>query len=121
MNPIQPISSQVRAVGLQTSEPPKSQARTKDFEDILATADINISKHAARRLSRRGIDVSSVQADRLVSAIDTASQKGAKTSLVLMEELALVVRIPERTVVTAMSPSAMRDGIVTQIDSAIVI
>ena len=78
-------------------------------------------EHAARRLSRRGIEVDSAQAQKLVTAIDRAAAKGSRTSLVLMDELALLVRIPERTVVTAMSPGAMRDGVVTQIDSAVMI
>jgi flagellar operon protein len=106
--------------GTPTTES-RVQSSTQEFEDVLSAADINISKHASRRMSRRHIDVNAQQAERLVSAIDSASLKGAKTSLVLMKELALVVRIPERTVVTAMSPSAMRNGLVTQIDSAVVI
>lgn len=121
MSTIGSTDVQVRPIQPQAPERARAEARFKGFEDLLADADINISKHAARRISRRGINVSTTQAERLISAIDTASQKGAKTSLVLMKELALVVRIPERTVVTAMSPSSMRDGFVTQIDSAIVI
>ena len=121
MNTIQPDVTQVKAIQPQALDSAKSTTRDSGFEDVLASADISISKHAARRLSRRSIDVSANTAKQLVSAIDTASQKGAKTSLVLMKELALVVRIPERTVVTAMSPSAMRNGLVTQIDSAVVI
>lgn len=121
MNTPQPIAFRNMEIQAAAPEQGTVQDREKGFEEILASADINISKHAARRLSRRGIHVSSNQAERLVAAIDTASLKGAKTSLVLMNELALVVRIPERTVVTAMSPSAMRNGLVTQIDSAVVI
>jgi flagellar operon protein len=80
-----------------------------------------LSQHAARRLDRRGLEVSSAQAERLVSAIDRAAAKGSRTSLVLLDQLALLVRIPERTVVTAMSPDAMREGVVTRIDSAVMI
>lgn len=121
MNTVHPVVSQIREIQPDASPKGKTEDRHKGFEDILASADIHISKHAARRLSRRDIVVSTNQAERLVTAVDTASQKGAKTSLVLMKELALVVRIPERMVVTAMSPSAMRNGWVTQIDSAVII
>jgi hypothetical protein len=40
--------------------------------------------------------------------------------LVLLDELALLVKVPQRLVMTAMNQSAMRDGVVTRIDSAVV-
>ena len=108
----------------RTRSLPPAQPRTPDrlaFDSILAGADVTVSRHARERLDRRDIQVGAQQARRLAAAIDRAAAKGSRTSLVLLNELALLVRIPERVVVTAMSPEAMRDGVVTQIDSAVVI
>jgi flagellar operon protein len=122
MNPIAHIGAHVPTVRTDSSPEATSAAQAgRVFDEVLASARVNLSQHAARRLSRRGIEVNSAQARRLVTAIDRAAAKGSRTSLVLMDELALLVRIPERTVVTAMSPGAMRDGVVTQIDSAVMI
>lgn len=61
------------------------------------------------------------QAARLDGGLDQLAARGSETSLVLMDEMALLVRVPQRMVVTAMSQSAMRDGVVTRIDSAVVV
>ena len=91
------------------------------FDSVLADARVTLSRHARARLERRALPVGADQAARLASAIDRAAAKGSRTSLVMLNELALLVRIPERVVMTAMSPDAMRDGVVTQIDSAVMI
>ncbi len=46
-----------------------------------------------------------------------SSAKGAKNSLVLTNEGAFVVNVPNRTLVTAIGLEEMRSGIVTNIDS----
>lgn len=38
-----------------------------------------------------------------------------------MKDMALIVNIPNRTVVTAMDGNAMKDNVFTQIDSAVII
>ena len=95
------------------------------FGDFLATAlrrpmEVSFSSHAQRRLSSRGIEMSVSQMDRLVRAVDLVSEKGGRDSLVLLDDLALIVNAPSRTVVTAMDIDGMAGRIVTNIDSAIV-
>ncbi|MNP74933.1 hypothetical protein D3C76_1718910 [compost metagenome] len=53
--------------------------------------------------------------------MDKAAAKGSKESLILMKDLAFIVSVPNRTVVTAMDGNSIKDNVFTQIDSAIVI
>ena len=65
--------------------------------------------------------------DRLNKAVDRAAAKGARDALVLIpgasrtDDLALVVSVVNRTVVTAMDGERMRESVFTNIDSAVVI
>jgi len=95
-----------------------SRAETP-FRDILENQFVKISHHAEQRLMQRGIKLGPEQLARIGSAIDKAAAKGAKDSLVLMDNLALIVSVKNRTVVTAMDEASMRDHVFTQIDSAI--
>jgi flagellar operon protein len=55
------------------------------------------------------------------SALDKAAAKGAKESLILMQDMAFIVNVKNRTVVTAMDSASMKDNVFTQIDSAVII
>jgi flagellar operon protein len=62
------------------------------------------------------------QITQLGAAVDKAAQKGARESLVLMNrDLALVVSVTNRTVITAMDGNSIRDNVFTNIDSAVII
>jgi flagellar operon protein len=112
--------SRVSLPGEVHSEP-KQKPGEVSFDQALKQAQVKMSNHAVQRLQRRGLTVDAGRAERLAGGIDKAAARGSVTSLVLMDELALLVSVPERTVVTAMSQTAMRDGVVTQIDSAVVV
>ena len=47
-------------------------------------------------------------------------EKGGRNSLVLVGEVAFVVNVPERVVVTCMDSNSRKDNIFTNIDSAII-
>jgi len=79
---------------------------------------IKFSKHALERLGDRRVSLETTQLDRLGSAVERAGQKGARESLVLLDELAFVVSVRNRTVITAMQSSG--DGVFTSIDSAVI-
>lgn len=50
-----------------------------------------------------------------------SAAKGAKESLILMQDMAFIVNVKNRTVVTAMDSESMKDNVFTQIDSAVII
>jgi flagellar operon protein len=57
---------------------------------------------------------------RLETAVDELSQRGAKESLVLMDDRAYVVGVPKRTVITVMSREEAMGQVFTNIDSTYV-
>ena len=82
-------------------------------------SSIRWSAHASARLRQRGIELSDAQHLRLESAIDKATAKGAKDSLVLLDDNALVVSVQNRTVITALGLHQARENVFTNIDSAV--
>jgi flagellar operon protein len=94
------------------------------FADILRDLDgnraVQISGHALRRLEQRGIAPPAEHAERLSKAFDTLAAKGGRQSLVMLDSVAYVVRVPERTIVTAVGPDADKERVFTQIDSVLV-
>ena len=51
--------------------------------------------------------------------MDRAAQKGARESLVLLDDVALVVSIKNRTVITAVDAANLKENVFTNIDSAV--
>ncbi|WP_311082681.1 TIGR02530 family flagellar biosynthesis protein [Paenibacillus polymyxa] len=93
----------------------------RPFGQVLQDQVLKLSNHAAKRLEQRGIELRSDQMAKINSAVDKAAAKGAKESLILMQDMALIVSVPNRTVVTAMDKKSMEDNVFTQIDSAVII
>lgn len=91
------------------------------FKEILDRQVLTFSQHAQTRLSQRGIKLSEQDIARIETAVDKAAAKGAKDSLIMMNQVALIVNVPNKTVVTAMDESSMQDHVFTQIDSAVII
>jgi flagellar operon protein len=94
---------------------------SQSFDQILQKQFVRFSHHAEERLKQRGITFGPEQLAKINSAIDKAAKKGAKDSLMLLGDTALIVNIKNRTVVTAMDGASMKDNVFTQIDSALVI
>ncbi len=83
--------------------------------------DVVFSRHAKARLESRGIALDEGQMERLGEGIDQLNNRGAQESLVLMDDMALIVGVPKRTVITAMSRSEAMGNIFTNIDSTLVV
>ncbi|WP_068786049.1 TIGR02530 family flagellar biosynthesis protein [Paenibacillus phocaensis] len=99
---------------------PANPAGTR-FKEMLEDRLVHFSNHAVKRLEQRGIELKPEQLHQIESAIDSAAAKGAKDSLILLKDMALIVNVNNRTVVTAMDGSSMKDNVFTQIDSAVII
>ena len=72
------------------------------------------------RLENRNINLSAEQSKRLENGVQKASEKGIKESLVLIDSLAFIVNVPNKTVVTAMDQMESNDNIFTNIDGAVI-
>jgi len=80
---------------------------------------VKFSNHALKRLENRNIQLGEADLSKIQSAVERAEQKGAKDSLVMMEDTAFIVNIPNRTVVTAMAVGSANENIFTNIDSVV--
>ena len=99
----------------------------KSFQEILesrraeAEGEVRFSRHAAGRLADRNIELTSGQMERLNAGAQKAQAKGIRESLVIVDQLAFIVNIPNSTVVTAMNQDDAAENIFTNIDGAVII
>ena len=80
-----------------------------------------ISSHAAQRLNSRNIDFDDDDMIKINEGINMADSKGAKQSLILYKDMALITSIKNRTVITAMDKDGSKGNIITNIDSVIML
>ena len=95
--------------------------RQKQNETVMESSQLKFSKHAANRLNDRNILLTDSQNVRLENGVKQASEKGITESLVLIDSLAFIVNVPNRTVVTAMDQTETNSNIFTNIDGAVII
>ncbi len=88
--------------------------------DAAPGSSVKWSSHARARLLQRGIEFTPQQQSRLEMAVDKAAAKGAKDSLVLLDDTALVVSAQNRTVITALGMHQAKENVFTNIDSAVI-
>lgn len=81
---------------------------------------MKFSKHASQRLTSRNISLSEEQSRRLEDGVKQAGDKGIQESLVLVDSLAFIVNIPNKTVVTAMDQTETLSNVFTNIDGAVI-
>lgn len=90
-------------------------------KELASSTGVQFSKHAEQRLYSRGIELSDVTLNKISDAISRADTKGSKETLILTDDVALVVSVKNRTVITAFDRDNLREGVVTSIDSAVVL
>ena len=90
----------------------------KIFEEELD--NLKFSAHAKARINSREIDFGQADALRLNKAVERAEAKGAKESLILMDDKAFIVSVVNRTVITAVNRSSLNSNVITNIDSAVI-
>lgn len=85
-----------------------------------ASESVRFSAHAQTRLQSRQIALEAGHLDRLQGAVQRAASKGARDALVLMDDLAMVVSVVNRTVVTVVDRDNLKQNVFTNIDSAVI-
>jgi len=113
-----------RLEGIRQVSGSKPRRAAGSFEAVLNEArersELKISAHAAQRLESRNIRLTEQHRQRIGEALERASEKGADQSLVLLDNLALVVSVKNRVVITALDDTKAREGVFTNIDSAVI-
>ena len=87
---------------------------------VAADREIAFSGHAQTRLRSRGLEMTPDRMARLNGGVSQAEAKGARSSLVMLDDIALVVSVRNRTVITAMDGTQLKDNVFTNIDSAVI-
>ena len=82
---------------------------------------LKFSAHALNRIKDRSISMDQGLRERLEKAVDTASQKGSKESLILSDNAAFIVSVKNKTVITVLDRNQMNGNVFTNIDSTVVI
>ncbi|HKJ82039.1 MAG TPA: TIGR02530 family flagellar biosynthesis protein [Ignavibacteriaceae bacterium] len=113
--PFIPITQQ------QDFGPTKVKGNTENFSTIFQQEldKVKFSNHALKRLENRNIQLSDSEINKIQNAVQKAESKGSKDSLVMMNNTAFVVNIPNRTVVTALPVGDSNENIFTNIDSVV--
>ncbi|HSV74339.1 MAG TPA: TIGR02530 family flagellar biosynthesis protein [Chthonomonadales bacterium] len=119
LTPLQPIPG--------AGSPPRTRpADGQAFADLLRSAeteraaDLRFSAHAQTRIQSRQIAIGHGEMARIEGAVEKAAAKGARESLILVDDTALVVSIRNRTVITVVDRENLKQNVFTNIDSAVI-
>ena len=128
MTPLQHNPALVPPVGAPGPVAPARQGQPAgkpngpSFADVLGekAGAVQLSGHAKARIERRGIELAPDTLTRLQHGVDRAAAKGSRESVVFVDDVAFVVSVKARTVITAVDRASMRDHVFTNIDSAVI-
>ncbi len=117
-------NSKIRELVQSQVQQPQTQNRAVEsgpsFGDVLQSQlGLKVSGHAQTRMKSRGIELGESDWNRIRSGVDRAAQKGSRDSLVMIDDIALVVSVKNRTVITAVSQDQLKENVFTNIDSAV--
>lgn len=84
---------------------------------------VKLSGHAQERLNASHRPLTETEMKDLAGAVDRAAAKGSRDALILMRDrdLALLVSVKNRTVITAVDGERVKENIFTNIDSAVIL
>lgn len=89
------------------------------FQDELQR--LKFSKHAKERLESRQIELSNADVSKLEAAVEKAELKGAQESLILLRDMAFIVNVKNRTIITTIDSESLKQNVFTNIDSAVIV
>ncbi len=118
------LTSPIRSVqgGAQT---PNGTSKPGNFAATLAREterqqSLKISSHAQKRLNSSQVTLSDQDMQRIDGAVSRAGEKGSNQSLIMLDNLALVVSVKNRVVITAVDEARQSEGVFTNIDSVVI-
>jgi len=117
-----PSIQTVKAPPVELERGTRTPQTGKTFSEVLsgqAREGLKFSAHAVQRLNDRGMDIQPEEMQRLETGFRQASEKGARNSLILVDDHAYVVSIRNKTVVTTI-PTGDRN-IFTNVDSVAIV
>ncbi len=111
--------------GLPSQQPLPAKGPSP-FEELLKEKlgeqqGLKLSAHARTRIESRNIPFDSQRVEKLALAVEQAAGKGARESLILMDDAAFIVSVENRTVITAVDRESLKENVFTNIDSAVIV
>src|SRR5579862_948386 len=117
----------VGGAGLRPQDSSQQAPQGDSFDAVLreqlqdtAATPLKFSTHAQQRLQQRDITLDDEEVAKINQAVDKAQQKGAKESLILLDDMAFVVSVKKRVVITAVDQPSMKQNVFTNIDSVVI-
>ncbi len=103
-----------------------SATAENSFESVLNslktdTDALQVSKHASVRFNSRDINLSTSQMERVQKGVNEARTKGINDSLVLVDDVALLVSVKKNTIITVMNEETSKNKVFTNIDGAVIV
>jgi flagellar operon protein len=100
-----------------------------DFASILRSklaaahpaGELRFSGHARKRIQQRDLKLGQRELSLLGQGVRRAEEKGSREALLLLEDMAFIVNVPNRTVVTALDRAQLRERVFTNIDSTVLL
>jgi flagellar operon protein len=94
----------------------------RSFDEVFTDElqNLKFSKHAQQRIESSNMNLSNDDLQQLTSAVQKADIKGSNESLVLLRNMAFVVSVKNKTVITAIDSGRLKENVFTNIDSAII-
>jgi flagellar operon protein len=111
--------------GLQKVSTFKNKSKNEtSFKDVLnQTLDKNsgytLSKHAAERLEEIGFSENDMK--NIGKGFELAEGKGAKNSVMVYKDVALIASIENKTVITAVDKNRAESNVFTNVDSVVIL
>ena len=123
--PVETVQNQGQLQAIQ-QQAARAAETVQPFGAILqSTVDqgstLKFSAHAKERLALRNINLSPEDVNRMTDAVNKAAAKGARQSLLVMDNQAFIVSVTNRTVITALDGGSMKENVFTNIDSAVIV
>ena len=108
----------------KTNSKQKTNKNQKSFREVFnskiqAKDEVKFSKHAKKRIDSRNIQLGEKEFDKLLSGLEKAENKGSKDSLIMVDDVAYVVSVENKTVITAIDDQNVKENVFTNIDSAV--
>lgn len=122
------INGVAHAIGnfdsLQRETTISTKKNTASFQDILNDVKTKeqgykLSKHAVERLNE--INFTNEDMKNIGEGFNLAENKGAKNSVMIYKDVALIASIENRTLITAIEKDRAKDNVFTNVDSVVIL
>jgi flagellar operon protein len=116
--PVEKTTPQAK-LGAASASTPQESFRQVLERQIQQSQPVQFSAHAKERMASRQMTLGTEEVGKITDAVDRAADKGSRNTLVIGDQYALIVNVPNRTVITAMNRAGMNENVVTNIDSTV--